>query len=154
MKLPFTLGRLVFGGFFLYNGINHFLQRKQMSRYAESKHVPLPEAAVTATGIALTLGGASLLLGVKPRLGAAAVAGFLIGVSPVMHDFWRVQDPEKRQSEMINFSKNTALLGSALAFMGAEDKNKRREKRLEHSPPRRRASSTPSYHNSVGNAIR
>ncbi len=122
MKLPFTLGRLVFGGFFLYNGINHLFQRKQMAQYAESKHVPLPEAAVTATGVALTLGGASLLLGVKPRLGAAAVAGFLIGVSPLMHDFWRVQDPEKRQNEMINFSKNMALLGSSLAFMGVEEK--------------------------------
>ncbi len=122
MRLPFVLGRLVFGGFFLYNGINHFIQRKQMAQYVASKHVPAPDAAVTASGIALTLGGASLVLGIKPQLGAAAVAGFLLGVSPVMHDFWRVQDPEKRQSEMINFSKNMALLGGSLALMGVEDK--------------------------------
>ena len=56
-----------------------------------------------------------------PGLGAAAVAGFLIGVSPIMHDFWRVQDPEKRQSEMINFTKNMALLGGSLALMGVGD---------------------------------
>ena len=30
MKLPFTLGRLLFGGFFLYNGINHFLHYKTL----------------------------------------------------------------------------------------------------------------------------
>jgi hypothetical protein len=30
-----------------------------------------------------------------------------------MHDFWRVQDPEKRQSEMINFN-NPARKASAL----------------------------------------
>jgi hypothetical protein len=28
MKLPYLIGRFVFGGFFLYNGINHFLHRK------------------------------------------------------------------------------------------------------------------------------
>ncbi len=118
MKLPFLLGRFIFGGFFLYNGINHFIQRKEMAQYVSAKNVPMPDAAVTASGVALTLGGASLMLGVKPALGAAAVAGFLAGVSPVMHDFWKVQDPEKRQGEMINFAKNMALLGGALALMG------------------------------------
>jgi putative oxidoreductase len=125
MKLPYLLGRAVFGGFFLYNGIHHFMQRKEMAQYLDAKNVPMPETAVTATGIALTLGGASLLFGIKPTLGAAAVAGFLAGVSPVMHDFWRVQDPEKRQNEMINFSKNMALLGGSLALMGVGNGKRR-----------------------------
>jgi putative oxidoreductase len=72
MKVSYTLGRLLFGGFFLYNGIHHLLERKTMSRYVEAKHVPMPDAAVTATGVALTLGGASLMLGIKPKFGAAA----------------------------------------------------------------------------------
>jgi len=63
-----VLGRMVFGGFFLYNGINHLVQRKQMAQYVASKNVPAPDAAVTASGIALTLGGASLVLGIKPQL--------------------------------------------------------------------------------------
>ena len=121
MKGPFLLGRLMFGGFFLYNGINHLKQRKQLAQYASSKNVPKPEFAVVASGVALLLGGASLLLGVKPKLGAAMVAGFLAGVSPVMHDFWRAEDPNQRMNDMINFSKNLALLGGALALMGVEE---------------------------------
>ena len=121
MKGPFLLGRLMFGGFFLYNGINHLKQRKQLAQYASSKNVPKPEFAVVASGVALLLGGASLLLGVKPKLGAATVAGFLAGVSPVMHDFWRAEDPNQRMNDMINFSKNLALLGGALALMGVEE---------------------------------
>ena len=121
MKSPFLLGRLMFGGFFLYNGINHLKQRKQLAQYASSKNVPKPEFAVVASGVALLLGGASLLLGVKPKLGAAMVAGFLAGVSPVMHDFWRAEDPNQRMNDMINFSKNLALLGGALALMGVEE---------------------------------
>jgi uncharacterized membrane protein YphA (DoxX/SURF4 family) len=121
-KLPFLLGRFVFGGFFLYNGINHFLQHRAMAQYVDAKNIPMPGVAVTASGVALVLGGASLVLGVKATLGAAAVAEFLAGVSPIMHDLWRVQDPEKRQGEMINFSKNMALLGASLELMGVESR--------------------------------
>jgi putative oxidoreductase len=121
MKATFLLGRLVFGGFFLYNGIHHLQERKSMGQYAQSKNVPLAEAAVTASGVALIAGGASILLGVKPKLGAAAIAGFLAGVSPVMHDFWRVEEPNQRMNEMINFSKNMALIGGALALMGVDE---------------------------------
>jgi putative oxidoreductase len=121
MKAAFLIGRLVFGGFFLYNGINHLKQRKQLGQYAESKNVPMAEATVAATGVVLIAGGASILLGIKPKLGTAAIAGFLAGVSPVMHNFWSMQDPQQRMNEMINFSKNMALLGSALALMGVDE---------------------------------
>ena len=73
------------------------------------------------TADSLVLGGASLVLGVQPKLGVAAIAGFLAGVTPIMHDFWRVEDPNQRMNEMINFSKNLALLGAALAVLGAEE---------------------------------
>jgi uncharacterized membrane protein YphA (DoxX/SURF4 family) len=116
MKFPFTLGRLLFGGFFLYYGINHFLQYKTLAQYAAAKKVPLPEAAVLGSGALLTVGGASLLLGVRPKWGAAAVISFLGAVSPVMHDFWNDESPEMRQINEINFMKNAALLGGALAL--------------------------------------
>jgi uncharacterized membrane protein YphA (DoxX/SURF4 family) len=121
MKAPFLIGRLIFGGFFLYNGINHLKERKQLSQYASSKKVPMADAAVIGSGVALIVGGASILLGVKPKLGAAAVIGFLAGVSPVMHDFWKAEDPNQRMNDRINFSKNMALLGGALALMGVEE---------------------------------
>ncbi len=73
------------------------------------------------TGIPLIIGGASLLLGVKPKLGSLAILGFLAGVSPIMHDFWRNEDPNERQINMINFMKNAALAGGALALMGVEE---------------------------------
>lgn len=121
MKAPFLLGRLMFGGYFLYSGIHHFLERKMLAQYAASKNVPIPGVGVTATGAALIAGGASILLGIKPRLGTLAIIGFLAGVSPLMHDFWSQQEPGQRQAEMINFTKNLALLGGALALMGVEE---------------------------------
>ena len=121
MKIPFMIGRMLFGGFFLYNGINHFKERKGLAQYAGAKNVPMPDVAVTASGVALLIGGASLLLGIKPKIGAAAVVGFLGGVSPVMHNFWAQEDPQQKQMEMIQFAKNMALLGGALALMSVEE---------------------------------
>jgi uncharacterized membrane protein YphA (DoxX/SURF4 family) len=121
VKIPFLLGRLIFGGFFLYNGINHLKERRQLSQYAQSKNVPKPDLAVSGSGIALIAGGASVLLGIKPKLGTLAIIGFLAGVSPTMHNFWKVEDPAQRMNDMINFSKNMALLGAALALLAVEE---------------------------------
>lgn len=121
MKSLFLLGRVIFGGFFIYNGIHHFQERRQLAQYAGAKNVPLPDVAVAVTGAEMVLGGASVLLGIKPRAGAALIAGFLAGVSPMMHDFWKHEDPQQRMNEMVNFSKNIALLGAALMIMSMEE---------------------------------
>ncbi len=121
MKAPFLIGRLLFAGFFINSGISHLQKRREMAEYARAKGVPEPELAVTLSAIPLFVGGASMMLGVKPKLGAMALLGFLAGVSPVMHDFWRNQDPEERNTNMIMFMKNMALAGGALALMGVEE---------------------------------
>ncbi len=121
MRATFLLGRLIFGGYFIFSGINHFKKTDQMTQYAAAKKVPHPDLAVKLTGAALITGGASILLGAKPKLGAAALVGFLAAVSPIMHDFWRQEQPEQRMNDMINFMKNMALLGGAMALMGVEE---------------------------------
>jgi putative oxidoreductase len=117
-SIPLMVGRAIFGGFFLYNGINHFLQRDQLSGYAGSKGVPAANVAVEASGALMTLGGLSLLTGYKPKLGSAMITVFLAGVTPSIHRFWSEQDPQRRQTEMINFMKNVALIGGAMLAAG------------------------------------
>jgi uncharacterized membrane protein YphA (DoxX/SURF4 family) len=121
MKAAFLIGRMLFGGFFLYNGINHFKNRKMLAQYADAKKVPNAGIAVPASGALLLFGGASLLLGIKPRYGAVAILAFLASVSPVMHDFWRAEDPNQRMNDKINFFKNLALLGAALSLMSVRE---------------------------------
>lgn len=111
-------GRLIFGGFFLYNGINHFIHKDQLVPYASAKKVPVPQAAVLGSGALLVASGVSVILGLKPKLGALGLIAFLACVSPAMHNFWEHEDPGQRQNDMIHFSKNMALLGAALALDG------------------------------------
>ena len=113
-KTSLMLGRALFGGYFLYNGINHFRNQRMLSGYGASKGVPFPDTAVLGSGAMLVLGGLSLLTGIRPKIGASLIGAFLLGVTPKMHDFWRVEDAQQRMGEQVNFFKNIGLLGGAL----------------------------------------
>jgi len=117
MRALHVIGRAIFGGFFVYNGINHLRNLHGMSQYAGAKGVPAAEQAVRATGVMLLAGGLSIIAGLKPRQGLATVVTFLIPVSLQMHRFWEEADAQKRQTEMIQFMKNMALVGAALTLM-------------------------------------
>ena len=121
MKAPFLIGRAMLGGFFIYNGIHHFQETETIAGYAKSKNLPLAKAAVIGTGAAMIAGGASLVTGIKPKWGSAALIGFLGGTAALIHDFWNAQDPQQKQNDMINFSKNLALAGATLALAGVDE---------------------------------
>ncbi len=117
MRALFVIGRAIFGGFFVYNGINHLQHSAGMAQYAGAKGVPAAQQAVQATGLMLIGGGLSVMAGVRPRQGLATLIGFLVPVTLQMHRFWDEKDPEGRQREMTNFLKNLALVGAALTLM-------------------------------------
>jgi uncharacterized membrane protein YphA (DoxX/SURF4 family) len=70
----------------------------------------------------LIFGGFSLLTGVQPRFGAALITGFLTGVTPRMHDYWNATDQMQRANDMVNFTKNLALIGGAAFAVATGDK--------------------------------
>ncbi len=111
MRALHLIGRAMFGGFFLYSGINRLQSSK--GRAAEQ--------AVHATGAMLIGGGLSVVAGIKPRQGLAAIVALLVPVTLQMHRFWDEQDPQARQVETMNFVKNLALMGAALAMMGIDE---------------------------------
>jgi putative oxidoreductase len=113
----FAVGRAIFGGFFVFSGINHFMNASMMAGYVASKGVPAPQLAVLATGLLLLLGGISVIVGAWPRVGAAMIMLFLVGVTPVMHAFWNATDATARMNDFGNFAKNVALFGGACIAM-------------------------------------
>ena len=121
MRALFVLGRAIFGGYFIWNGLNHFLNRESMSQYAAAKGVDAAQTAVPVSGAMILAGGASVLAGIKPRQGLLLIIGFLLPVSLQMHRFWELEDPAQRMSEMVNFTKNLALVGAALALVEIEE---------------------------------
>ena len=119
---PPLLARLLFGGFFAFNGLNHLKQPEGLAGYAEAKGVPEAERMVPLSGGMLLLSGLGIVLWRVPKFFAGALAAFLATVTPVMHDFWNA-DEESKQNEMTQFLKNVALLGAALAFIDWSNNN-------------------------------
>jgi putative oxidoreductase len=72
---------------------------------------------VAGTGLILLLGGLSMLLGVYPVVGIILLIVFLLGVSFQMHAYWKMDDAQMKQIDMINFTKNMALVGALLMFL-------------------------------------
>jgi putative oxidoreductase len=114
MNILFLIGRILFGGYFIYNAFNHFTHVKAMSGYAGSKSVPAPSAAIIVSGILLLLGGVSVVLGIYPVIGLICLVLFLIPVTFTMHSYWADIDPGAKMGNQVNFYKNLALLGTIL----------------------------------------
>jgi putative oxidoreductase len=119
MDTLFLIGRIIFGGYFIFNGINHFMKINMMSGYAKMKGVPFPFFSVAMTGLLLLLGGLSVLFGVYTSIGLGLLIIFLFPVTFMMHNFWTVHDPQMKMGEMVNFMKNIALLGAVLMLLAS-----------------------------------
>jgi putative oxidoreductase len=105
------IGRILFAFIFVMSGFTHF--SSQTIGFAASQGVPMASILVPASGVIALLGGLSVLLGYRARVGAWLIVLFLIGVTP-MHKFWGISDPMMQQMQMVMFLKNLAMLGGAL----------------------------------------
>ncbi|HVV52858.1 MAG TPA: DoxX family membrane protein [Polyangia bacterium] len=113
----FLAGRVLVGGYYLWSAAHHFTDTGALARYAGSAGVPLPGLAVVVAGVLLAVAGLTLILGVYPDVGVAALVLFFVPVTVMMHAFWADRDPMMRQMDLINFGKNVGLLGSSLMFL-------------------------------------
>ena len=113
----FLFGRILFGGFFILGGINHFMHLSMMAGYAGSKGLPAAKPSVVLSGLLIIIGGAGIVLGFHPRAGVACIVLFLVPVTFMMHAYWTEKDPMQQMGQRVNFQKNLALLGAALMLL-------------------------------------
>jgi putative oxidoreductase len=88
--------------------------KAQVIGYVASQGIPMASIGVPLMGVISLVGGLSILLGYRAKIGAWLIVLFLVVVSPLMHRFWGVPDPNTAQMQMINFLKNMSMLGGAL----------------------------------------
>jgi uncharacterized membrane protein YphA (DoxX/SURF4 family) len=111
------IGRIIFGGYFIFGGINNFTKLEMMSGYAKSKGVPSPKLSVAFSGLLLLIGGLSVLFNIFPAIGFISLILFLVPVTLIIHAPWKVEDPQAKMGETINFMKNFALVGAVLILL-------------------------------------
>jgi putative oxidoreductase len=120
MKYLALLGRICFSAIFILSSFSHFKDDKTLA-YAARAGAPAVPLLVPLSGALILLGGLSVLLGYRARVGAWLIVLFLVPVTLIMHRFWGLPDPQAAMEQRINFMKNLSMLGGALliAYFGA-----------------------------------
>jgi len=111
------LGRIGLSAIFLLSGINKVTHWEQTAQYMQAQGMPLVPLFLLGAIVLELVGGLSVLLGYKARLGAALLILFLIPATLIFHKFWALQGQEQ-QMQMIMFLKNVAILGGLLLVVG------------------------------------
>lgn len=132
-----TAGRMLTAPIFITGGLSAVKDPAGKAAMAEStldsirEYVPgLPddnELLVRVNGGVQILAGATLLLGIKPRLSALVLAGSLIPTTLAGHSFWEMEGGDAK-AHQTQFSKNLAALGGLLLIAGDGDNSKAIEK--------------------------
>lgn len=122
------LGRVMLATIFLMSAIgNKIPNYDSVVGYMASEGVPAPKFLLAGAIAFLILGGLSIVLGFKARIGATLLLVFLVLATYFFHDFWTqpadamwvlslnadVARPVQ-QVEMISFMKNLGLMGAML----------------------------------------
>jgi putative oxidoreductase len=85
--------------------------REMMERGAPSALVPVMMLAGRSVEL---VAGMALILGIFPRLAAVALFAFLVPATLVSHSFWLSAGTPAFMGQLVNFSKNFAILGGLL----------------------------------------
>jgi len=112
MKYSVLLGRILYSLIFVMASLGHF--SAGTIAYAAAQGVPFASVTVPLSGVIALVGGLSVALGYKAKWGAWLLAGFLVPVTIMMHNFWVIADPMMARMQQAMFMKNLAMLGGAL----------------------------------------
>lgn len=107
------LGRFLISSIFIMSGLSKIGGWEQTAGYMASKGMPAVTLFLAGAIIFEVLGGLSVLLGFKARLGAIALIIFTIPAALIFHNFWAFEGMEQ-QTQMIMFMKNLAIIGGLL----------------------------------------
>lgn len=115
MKYFVVVGRFLFSLIFVLSTPGHFTQAT--IGFAASHGVPMASVMVPLSGVLALVGGLSVMVGYRARLGALALIAFLVPVTLAMHNFWAVADPMASMMQRIMFEKNLSMLGGAMLIV-------------------------------------
>ena len=110
------VGKVGFVAFFVMSGVNHLVNYKGLTAYAQSKHIPLPGVAVVVSGLMMLAGSAMILLFWHPVWGAGLLVLFLVPAAFLVHNFWAETDAMMKANQMAHFWKNLTIAAGAVIY--------------------------------------
>ena len=114
-----TVGRVLLGLYFLMAGLSKAFDPAPPQQIAHmiANGVPMPELMFTLAAACELTAGLCFIIGLHVRLVATLLALFTVGVSVVLHAFWK-ETGHEQFVQMLMFMKNIATAAGILAFVG------------------------------------
>ncbi|MBO9660861.1 MAG: DoxX family protein [Chitinophagaceae bacterium] len=119
MKYALITGRILFSLIFILSSFGHF--KTETIAFAGSQGLPFASFLVPLSGVIELIAGLSIIVGYRAKVGAWLLVIFLIPVTFLFHQFWKVTDPMAYQMQFVMFMKNISMMGGALliAYFGS-----------------------------------
>lgn len=111
------VGRVMLCTIFVMSAVGNKIPKfNDVVGYMAGEGVPAPKIMLAGAIVFLLVGGASVIVGYKARIGALLLLIFLVLATYYFHDFWTFEEAQAKQQQMIQFMKNLALMG-AMVFV-------------------------------------
>ncbi|MER8733170.1 DoxX family protein [Mesorhizobium sp. M1227] len=108
--------RLLLGGAFVFAGLRNIQNAASVSQLMTTRGVPQARLVLWLGIVLQIIAGALVIAGIWTAPAAACLILFLIVATPMFHNFWDNQGPE-RASRINGFVGNVALAGGFLALI-------------------------------------
>jgi putative oxidoreductase len=112
-NIALIIARILISYIFISAGITKIPHFSDTIAHISSQGLPLPALLAVLAIVVEIVGGLMILLGFHARVGALALAVFVIIITPIFHDYWNVPASEV-VTQMINLHKNMAILGGLI----------------------------------------
>ncbi|MES2841150.1 MAG: DoxX family protein [Pseudomonadota bacterium] len=109
------IGRILLAVMFVPAGFGKIAGFSGTVGYATAMGLPLPTVGVAIALVIELFGGLALLIGLRTRYAALALAVFTLVASFFFHAYWAVP-AEQQMVQQLMFFKNIAITGGLLAF--------------------------------------
>ena len=110
------VARLLLGGAFVFAGLRNIQNRAFLSQLMAARGVPRAKLALWVGIVVQIVAGTLVAAGAGTAIAGAALVLFLVAATPMFHNFWDHQGPE-RAARINGFVGNVALTGGFLALM-------------------------------------
>ena len=125
-KYLYLAGRGLLGLYFILPAIMKIADFNMHADYMASHGMIFIPFFLVLTIIIQLGGGVALIIGYRQQLVAFVLAGLVLVISIVLHNFWTMEEGIQRAHETQNFVKNMAIMAGLLVVAGGyppEDKS-------------------------------
>jgi len=119
-KSLYLAGRILLGLYFIVPGLMKVMGFDGTAAYMASHGMIFVPFFLVLTIVIQLAGGTCLAIGYRQQEVSFVLAGLVLVISVVMHNFWALEEGLQRAHETQNFIKNMAIMAGLLVLAGGQ----------------------------------